>query len=702
MQFKKETTLKKFAAALLSTALIGTSAFMPQFADGITASAAESGNGFQDAISIAVGSTVRGNISDSSDTDYYKFVFEESGTVTISFKGVNSDLANIEKIELCSSSGNYDIIKKNDFIYSGTTGRIDNQLKAVLKSGTYYITVYSGYYNTGDYDIGVSFETSNETIKESLTKDNDTLANADTVSINKTYNAQIAATEKNDFYKFVLTESGKVSFDVTGYMSYCGAISLYKSNGDLIKQYDYLWSDYSTNRIEKQLSAHLKAGTYYAAIENSEEGNYRFALNFTSAKESCKESENNSNDTIDKASTVSINKDCKGQIAETEKSDFYKFTLKESGTVKIQFKGYMNTMESICAYDSKKDVIKKWDYLYQDSTIERIEKECTLYLRAGTYYLGFENNTTSYGRDGNYTFNINFTSAKESFPESVSKNNDTFANASNAAVNKTYKGQIAYDEGADYCKFTIKNKTRIKIPLSGNVPELGVYIYNTNKKAVWSNGSVTYDIFTQQLNTTLGNSEYNKIELPKGTYYLKIEGRKNNPGNYSFKLSCPSANTVKLNKTSVTLGKGENFTLTATVNPTNAHDKTITWKTSNSKVATVKNGKITAKKAGTVTITATSANGKKATCKVTVKNAPSKVTLNKKTLTLKKGKSATLKVSLPKNTASYKKTFTSSNKSVATVSSSGKVTAKKAGTATITVKTFNGKTYKCKVTVKNK
>ena len=161
-----------------------------------------------------------------------------------------------------------------------------------------------------------------------------------------------------------------------------------------------------------------------------------------------------------------------------------------------------------------------------------------------------------------------------------------------------------------------------------------------------------------------------------------------------------AADKVKLSKTTLTVGVGEKYTLKSSVT-TNHASYARTYTSSNKKIVTVdSNGKITAKKTGTATITVKTFNGKKATCKVTVKKAPSKVTLNKKTLTLKKGKSATLKVSLPKNTASYKKTFTSSNKSVATVSSSGKVTAKKAGTATITVKTFNGKTYKCKVTVK--
>ena len=79
---------------------------------------------------------------------------------------------------------------------------------------------------------------------------------------------------------------------------------------------------------------------------------------------------------------------------------------------------------------------------------------------------------------------------------------------------------------------------------------------------------------------------------------------------------------------------------------------------------------------------------------------PTSVALNKTTLTLDIGKTANLKATLyPSNAANKKCTWSSSNTSVATVDSNGKVTAKKAGTATITVKTSNGKTATCKVTV---
>lgn len=78
--------------------------------------------------------------------------------------------------------------------------------------------------------------------------------------------------------------------------------------------------------------------------------------------------------------------------------------------------------------------------------------------------------------------------------------------------------------------------------------------------------------------------------------------------------------SVTLNKTELTLEVGGEETLTATVTPDNATNKTVTWSSSNNAVATVANGKVTAVAAGIATITAT-ADGKSATCTVTV-NAP--------------------------------------------------------------------------------
>ena len=162
-------------------------------------------------------------------------------------------------------------------------------------------------------------------------------------------------------------------------------------------------------------------------------------------------------------------------------------------------------------------------------------------------------------------------------------------------------------------------------------------------------------------------------------------------------------NKVTLNKTTQTLEIGSEVTLVATVSPSNASNKKLTWSSSNSEVATVdQNGKVKAVKAGTSSITVTTEDGgKKATCAVTVNNkAVSTITLNKSSLSLKETQTAQLTATIsPANATDQTLTWTSSNNSVAVVDKTGKVTALKAGTATITAKSSNNKTATCSVTV---
>ena len=156
--------------------------------------------------------------------------------------------------------------------------------------------------------------------------------------------------------------------------------------------------------------------------------------------------------------------------------------------------------------------------------------------------------------------------------------------------------------------------------------------------------------------------------------------------------------SIKLSKSSINLqsvGTNNKYTLKATVK---GPSKAVKWTTSNKKVAVVdKNGVVTAKGKGTATITAT-ANGKKVTCKVKVTVPAIAISASSATIyTAGTGNTITLKAY--NNGIAKTATWTTSNKAIATVSSKGVVTGKKAGTATITAKIGKLK-ITCKVTVK--
>ena len=130
------------------------------------------------------------------------------------------------------------------------------------------------------------------------------------------------------------------------------------------------------------------------------------------------------------------------------------------------------------------------------------------------------------------------------------------------------------------------------------------------------------------------------------------------------------------------------------------HTGSVSWISGNKNIANVTSaGKVVAKGVGATIITVKTAGGKTAKCKVYVRTNPSKITLNKANVTLKKGKAYKLKYSIPKNSYVSKITWSTGNAKVATISSAGVIKAKKTGTTIIKVKTNNGKIARCKVKV---
>jgi len=167
--------------------------------------------------------------------------------------------------------------------------------------------------------------------------------------------------------------------------------------------------------------------------------------------------------------------------------------------------------------------------------------------------------------------------------------------------------------------------------------------------------------------------------------------------------------SVTLNKNKKTLVKGDTLTLKATIAPSNAN-KSVKWKSDNESVAKVNSsGKVTAKGVGTARIRATAADGtnKYAECIVTVKYANAKkvtvtaknAVINDNTVYVVKGEKISIKGSVSPNTAKQKVTYKVTKGKDCVSIKNGVITSQKAGTATISVKSADGKAVR-KITVK--
>ena len=214
-------------------------------------------------------------------------------------------------------------------------------------------------------------------------------------------------------------------------------------------------------------------------------------------------------------------------------------------------------------------------------------------------------------------------------------------------------------------------------------------------KARIENGTRSGDNYTYRVK----KSDHSNATKGYMTYVLAYDKCGNVSGiKLSKELDLPIDPTgISLNKTSLSFtGTGASQTLSATVSPSDATDKTVTWTSSNTAVATVSGGTVKAAGYGTATITAKTVNGKTATCKVTVvQPSLTGISVSSKPTKISYYVGDTL------NTSGLKLKATYNNGSTQTISSGFTCTPtalKTAGTQTITVN-YAGKTTSFTVTV---
>lgn len=283
----------------------------------------------------------------------------------------------------------------------------------------------------------------------------------------------------------------------------------------------------------------------------------------------------------------------KGNIDTADTTHYYTFTLTQAGISIISYQGWdiENSYIEIWNHDLSKTYAR--GNISGSSDTSPITKSFTLAFEPGTYYIKIGGNSSN---TGSYRLKGSFKKAAVSIGS-----NHTFDSAAKLEPNKPVTDFISEDSKTNFHKIVLTSPKCIRLIYTSYIPESCLQIWNSDY----------VNRFTQNIynDSEARPASYTYEEsLPAGTYYIKIcPSGTSAGGQYALSYTEKSQITdiTISGKAKVTAGK--KLQLKASITPLGAADKTVSWKSDNTDIASVdrETGLVTAKKAGTVTITAT-------------------------------------------------------------------------------------------------
>ena len=456
-----------------------------------------------DYMPLSVNQTITQRLSDNKEVDWYALTVPSAGTISLSFSH--------EYINSSSTYWNvylYDPAQKEiyHYAYSGKDMEVKRSPEVGVAGGTYYVKVQKGSYSGLDYYLTANF-TAGEYYEREW---NEAYTDATAMTPNVLYKGSIMKTGDKDWYKVVLSQAGTLSLSFeheyidknTTYWR----VSLQDQNLKLLKSADFKGNQGATLTTEK---VGVPAGTYYVQVQSSSLSTvpYGVKVNF----ESTNAWEMEFNDAPNMANVLALDTEVQGSIQNNNDSDWYTFTVPGNGYVYLTFShAYLDSSNSYWytyLYDqNEKEMVKR---LYKGNTLTKVDVPW-VGVKAGTYYVKVAKN---YFSDLTYTLSVHFVSSGSFELEW----NDSPETANPLKTGTAIMGALMESDDADFYSFTLQKADSFTLTFSHEYIDSTstfwrVYLYDSVMKEVkrWSytgkNTSITSD----------------KVDLPAGTYYLKV------------------------------------------------------------------------------------------------------------------------------------------------------------------------------------
>jgi CTP-dependent riboflavin kinase len=323
------------------------------------------------------------------------------------------------------------------------------------------------------------------------------------IDLNKAYSGKLTYDQTEAYYKITLPSDGNVTLSIKQQAGASWYGSILNSKGETYN--DVITSSSDSTMGNATTEVGLAKGTYYVIIEDyygTLQKNFQFTVNFTAGSTFEKEF----NDTVATATAMKLNQTYKGNLSYDD-VDYYKITLPEDGNVTLSMSQLAGNSWYTRIQNEKGDV---YTYLVTDSS-NSVKGNATteIGLPKGTYYLVVD---SDYGAV-NKPYEIKAAFEASNYYEK--EFNNTVATANTMKLNKTYKGEIGYDD-QDYYKITLPSDGVVTLSMN-QTPSAQWYAHIQNSK-----GDIFEDLYTDSSSLVKGKAT-TVVGLPKGTYYIYVD-----------------------------------------------------------------------------------------------------------------------------------------------------------------------------------
>jgi RHS repeat-associated protein len=440
-------------------------------------------------------------------SDYYQFTIAENSSVNLKLSGLSEDV----NLQL------YDT-QQNLIQTANIGGNADENITRNLRAGTYYVYASGGGKGT-NYQLTASANSFGAVPTDNA---GDSLDNAKNIGVLGSTDTIIdeyvgdfgnlgGSFDFRDYYQFTITDNSTVNLNLSG-LSKDTNISLLDSQGNSIK------TSVNTGTSDENISQKLRSGTYFVFVSPASGLNgssYRFSANAVGLGGTPVDTSplNQASDlgTLPAVTLPTL----AGEIAATENERYYKFTLAENSTINLKL-SELNQDVNVTLLSSHGSTIAS------AAKSGNVDENIAQNLRAGVYYLrayrGFGGGLFATPTNLTFKLDASVTSLgavpSDNPGSSIDQSQDLGILKAEVVSATDFLGNFnnLSNDFTDYYKFTLVDNSTVNLKLSGLSQDANLVLLNSNGSTILSSSN------------TASSDENISRNLPKGTYYVRVDG----------------------------------------------------------------------------------------------------------------------------------------------------------------------------------